>query len=341
MLTHYPTILIALVLMSMTLNARVQNNAGPSLQQDGKALRTFVEGDALAIPTVIEEMRRRAGESGLRIIFLNRSTDPYDVRLILTFGSGRTWDTNPNARPGDIRLPVPFAFGTVIALMPDGQPVFTAAGSGNTLQSASIAVATEIISNLQKHSGAHDEKHSVTGSGEPDSQKPGAPYEAKSSTGRPIPGEPGIYYEGPDGWVRLERVSPSGVESKGVGKALLTWGTSAVRVVQLYEGAQSRLQIRDRKPTFYVRGFAVSEQGGEIVRLAKKNAHREILAASIKPFNAKAGYSEHDRDEIINSRVSSDVVAITPRTELKSGEFLLSFSRLELSYDFGIVTEKR
>jgi hypothetical protein len=90
-----------------------------------------------------------------------------------------------------------------------------------------------------------------------------------------------------------------------------------------------------------VRGFVVSERGGEIVRLAKKKAHREILAASIKPFNAKTGFSEHGVDEIIDSRVSSDVVAITPRAELKTGEYLLSFRGLELSYDFGIATAKR
>jgi hypothetical protein len=341
MLRRYITILIALALMSITLKARVQNSAEPSLQQDGKALRTFVEGDASAIPTVIEEMRRRAGESGFRITFVSKSTDPYDARLILTFGTGKTWDTDPDIRPGDIRFPVQFAFGAAVALTPEGKAVFTAAHSGNTLQSASVAVAREIIKNLRRYSGALGEKQNATDFGEHHSQKPGALNDAMSSTGSPIPGEPGIYYKAPDGWVRLEQASPSATEHRGVGTALLTFGLSGVRMIQLYEGAQSHLQIQDRKPTFYVRGFGVSEQGGEIVRLAKKKGHREILAASIKPFNAKAGYREHDVNEVVVSRVSSDVVAITPRTELKTGEYLLSFTRLELSYDFGIATEKK
>jgi hypothetical protein len=342
MLRRGTLILVALALMPVTLQARLQSRDGsPESQLQKQAMRIFVDCDESVIPTVIEEMRKRAGEAGFRIAFVSKSTDAYDARLILTFGTGKAWDTDPNIRPGDIRFPVPFAFGTAVALTPEGKDVFAAAQSGSTIQSASVAIAREIIKKLYRNSGAMGEKQNATDFREQHSHKLGALEEAKSSSGSPIPGEPGIYYKAPDAWVRLEQASPSAVEHRGVGTALLTWGLSGVSTIQLYEGAQSRLQIQDRKPTFYVRGFGVSEQGGEIVRLAKKKGHREILAASIKPFNAKAGHIEHDVDEVVVARVSSDVIAITPRTELKTGEYLLSFARLDLSYDFGISPDKK
>jgi len=157
-----------------------------------------------------------------------------------------------------------------------------------------------------------------------------------SSTGDSIPGEPGIYYKAPDGWLRLEQASPSAAEARGVATALLTAGVSGVRMIQAYSAAASHLQIREQRPTFYVRGVALSDQDVRIVRLEKKKDHREIVAASITPLNVKDGYRERDSNEVVVSRTSGDVVAITPRTELKPGEYLLSFGRLELRYDFGI-----
>lgn len=342
MATRCIAILAALGLMSMTLQAQLQaRDSSPESQPQKKVLRIFVEGDASAIPTVIEEMRRRAGESGFNITFVSKPTDAYDVRVILTFGTGKTWDTNPNIPSGDIRFPVPFAFSVAVVLTPDCRAAFTATQSGNTPQSASVAVAKEIIKNLYMHFGALGEKQNPHDFGEHHTQKPGAPSKAVSSTGDSIPEEPGVHYKTPDGWIRVEEVSPSAVEPRGVGIALLTWGLGGVRMIQAYSGAQSHLQIRERKPTFYVRGFVVSEQDVRIVRLEKKKDHREILAASITPFNAKTGYREHDVNDVVVSRVSGDVVAITPRTDLKPGEYLLSFSRLEVGYDFGIAAEKK
>jgi hypothetical protein len=336
-------ILIALVLMPLSLRARLQDHDEQEAksQQGKRTLRIFIEGEPSAIPTVIEELRRKAEEHGLDLSFVRHLTDAPDARVILTAGTGQTWDTNPNIRPGDIRFPVAFAFSAAVILAADGKIAFTVAQSGNTPQSASVAVAKEIIKNLYTHFGALGEKHNPPDFDEHHTQKPGAPSRIVSSPGDSIPGEPGVYYKTPDGWIRLEQVSPSAVEPKGVGTALLTFGLSGARLIHAYSGTQSHLQIRERKPTFYVRGFVVSEQDGRIVRLEKKKDHREILAASITVFNPKAGYSEHDADEVVASRVSSDVVAITPRTELKTGEYLLSFTRLELSYDFGIATEKK
>lgn len=344
MLTRYITILIALALMPVKLEARLQDSVKPPSQEEVKALRIFVEGEPSAAPAVIEEMRRRAGEYGLKIAFVSKATDTYDVRVILSSGTGQTWDTNPSDRIGDIRFPVRFAFSAAVVLTAEGKTAFTVAQSGNTAKSASVAVAKEVIKNLYRQYDALGKRQNSTDAGQVHSKEGTAPGEAISSARSTIPGLPtesGVYYEGPSGWIRLEQVSPSAVEHRGVGTALLTWGFSGVRAIQLYEGAQSRLQIQDRRPTFYVRGFGVSEQGGAIVRLATKKGQREIVAASIKPFNAKAGYSEHDVCEVVGSRVSSDVVAITPRTELKTGEYLLTFTSLELSYDFGIAIEKK
>jgi hypothetical protein len=233
---------------------------------------------------------------------------------------------------------VPFARPVIPT---DGKTVFTLAQSGNTAQSASVAVAREVVKNLYLYARALTADQNPTDIVEHRSQKPGAPSQSISSTGDSIPAEPGIYYKAPDGWVRLEQALPSTVEPRGVGAALLTGGVSGVRIIQEYRGAKSNLQIREQQPTFYVRGFALSEEGVRIVRLEKKKDHREIVAGSITPFNAKSGYGERDTKNVVVSRISGDVVAITPGTQLKPGEYLLSFARLELRYDFGIPTEKK
>ena len=58
-------------------------------------------------------------------------------------------------------------------------------------------------------------------------------------------------------------------------------------------------------------------------------------------FVSKSGYGVRDTNDFVVSRISGDVVAITPGTQLKPGDYLLSFARLELRYDFGIPTEKK
>lgn len=334
-------ILIALTLMPATSQARLQAQDGSSeAPPQKKVLRILVEGDASAIPMAIEEMRRNSRGSGFKIIFVSKSTDPYDARIVLTFGTGKTWDPSPNIPPGEIRFPVQFAFGTAVVLASDGEAIFTVAQSGNTAQSAGVAVAREIVRTLGAYSTALSVKQNHPELAEPHSQKPAVTPQAISSTGSSIPAEPGIYYKAPDGWVRLEQVSPKAVEPRGVGTALLTGGISGVRMIQEYRGAKSNLEIREQQPRFFVRGFALSEEGVQIVRLEKKKDHREIVAGSITPFNAKAGYGVRDTTDVVVSRISGDVVAITPGTQLKPGEYLLSFARLELRYDFG-TTEKK
>jgi len=341
MLNRCLLIAVVFAVASAALQSRIQaQDVSPGERLQKRGIRILVEGDESAIPLAIEEMRRSSRASDVRITFVSKSTDPYDARIILTFGTGKTWDNDPNIRPGDMRFPVPFAFGTAVALTPDGKTVFTVTQSGNTAQSASVAVAREIVRNLRAYAGLLTVSENSTDYLEHCSQKPVAPSQSMSSTGDSIPGEPGIYYKAPDGWVRLEQALPSAAEARGVATALLTAGVSGVRMIQAYSGAASHLQIREQRPTFYVRGFALSDQDVRIVRLEKKKDHREIVAASITPLNVKDGYRERDSNDVVVSR-TSDVIAITPRTELKPGEYLLSFGRLELRYDFGIPIAKK
>src|SRR3989442_11719862 len=161
-------ILIALALIPLSLQARFQDHAAQETkpQQGEKTLRIFIEGESSAIPTVIGDMRRSADEHGLKITFVSKLADTFDVRVILISGTGQTWDTNPNIRPGDIRFPITFAYSTAVVLTAEGKTVFTVAQSGNTPKSAGGAVAREITKNLYRHYGALSEKHSSPETGE-------------------------------------------------------------------------------------------------------------------------------------------------------------------------------
>jgi hypothetical protein len=244
-------------------------------QLDKKALRVFVEGDSSAIPSMIEEMRKRGKESGIEFTFVGATTAPYDVRIIVTAGAGTAWDTTPHHSH-----PVTLAFSSVVALTPEGRTIFTASRSEATPKAARAAVAAEVARKLYECCGVLKDKG------------PAAPSEQQSSGPVPgLPAEPGVYYNGPAGWVRLEENSESVIKANGVGAFMLTWGASAVRVSQVYSGPHAPLQIFTGKPTFYVRSYPISERDVAIVRFEKKKDRREIRVGSVTAFKSKTGYS--------------------------------------------------
>jgi hypothetical protein len=333
-------ILTALALMPFSLQARFQDRAAQEdkRQPDKKTLRVFIEGKPSAIPTVIEQLRRTAHEQGLGLTFVSQLTDAPDARIIVVLGTGKTWDTSLNTHPGDIRFPVPFAFSSAAVLTHEGRMLFTVAESSNTPKSANIALARALIKNLHDHYGALKKKQDAPNKGETGAQKPAA-AEATITTGNATeepPAEPGVYYKAQTGWVRLEEASAAEVKTKGMKTTMLTQGISATRIAEVYPGAQAQLRISEGKPTFYVRGFAVSDKDAVIVRLEKKSDHREVAVASVSAFNAKAGYTERDICKVKIARASSDLTVITPESELDPGEYLLSLATLESGYDFQI-----
>jgi len=161
---------------------------------------------------------------------------------------------------------------------------------------------------------------------EPDSSVPG------------LPNEQGAYYEGPAGFVRLERVTAR-ARTRGEGKGLLTMGLSGMQFVAAYRGARAPVQVTEPKPTFYVRAPAeLSTREIQIVRLETKKDRREVQTASGTILSTKVGYREKDLRKAIVKQLGAGLFEVAPESELAPGEYLLDLSGL--TYDFGISSTK-
>src|SRR6476659_5195041 len=97
MLRRSMLILMSLVVMPATLQARFQDSRGakasPAAQK--KSLRVFVEGDSSTLPYAIEELRKTSPEYGLELVFA-AATEAYDAHLVFATGTGREWNPDPH-----------------------------------------------------------------------------------------------------------------------------------------------------------------------------------------------------------------------------------------------------
>jgi hypothetical protein len=151
-----------------------------------------------------------------------------------------------------------------------------------------------------------------------------------------LPREPGAYYKGASGWVQLQGASSQETKTKGIIKANLVPGSS-MKFVIVYRGKEGSIEIPERMPTFYVRDLAKWGQEVDIIQLEVKKNTREVRGASMSMFSLKNG-PEHISDAVA-SRLSEHVVKITPKANLKNGEYLLGIGEGHF-YDFGIKAAK-
>ena len=153
----------------------------------------------------------------------------------------------------------------------------------------------------------------------------------------------GFYYKTPHGWQTLEVLSMAGGGLKHVGKMLVPGLTP--QFVWTFRGAEARVQIGDKKPTFYIKELPMlssiagrSERDLLIVRFDKKKDHRELQTTSGgSMFTFKSGISKERMPDITTKTVADGVFMVTPNEDLKPGEYMLTFSALGNSgYDFGV-----
>lgn len=319
--------------MPAALQARFQDNPYPTPTD----LRIYVEGEPSVSRAIIEAMRRSNAPYDFKVEFVSRSVDRHDMRLIVTGGRGDTWCL-------DAKHPHSawFFYVSIVALASDGKIVFTAARSGSTAKNAVDTAAREVIKNLYDYDRLLKEKRrppdEVASGAQRSAPTPGGTESGKDSI-QGLPTEPGIYYKDATGWVRLREGFAADVKTTGMGAALLTWGISGIRMAQVYRGARAPVQISERRPSFYVRSFMLSERDVQIVRLEKKKGHREVQIASISAFSPRSGYRGRDIREVTLTRLSGDVTRIMPASEIEPGEYVLSLSKsgfAEGVYEFGI-----
>jgi hypothetical protein len=151
------------------------------------------------------------------------------------------------------------------------------------------------------------------------------------------------YHKTPQGWQQLQPISMAGGGLKHVGKMLVPGLTP--QFVWTFRGAESPIQIEDKRPTFCVKELPElatimgrSERDLLIVRFDKKKDHRELQTTNGgNMFTFKAGLSKDRLPDIATKTISDGVFVVTPTEDLKPGEYMITFSAAgNNGYDFEI-----
>jgi len=153
-----------------------------------------------------------------------------------------------------------------------------------------------------------------------------------------IPSARGVYFRSASGFVGL----PSNLLmpfEQGTAKWLLGFGRGD-GIVEI-PGPHAAIQTASTKPTLYVRGFPPSS-GIHLVRQVEKQDYREIRMAVSGDMRSFAHFRQKDLIDIEIKPVIDDVLQITPRVDLKAGEYAVvsvlepMYHNIRVGFDFGV-----
>jgi hypothetical protein len=151
-----------------------------------------------------------------------------------------------------------------------------------------------------------------------------------------LPCKQGYFYKSGTEWVELNHSSISRAKLKGTEKVFLSGGIVGGGMDLVYEGPQAILKVTGPRPTFYVhlpgqstfidQYFFRSRTKQVIVQLDQKKSTRLLEITPVGIFNwfPHSKFKKKALHETVVIRVSSDVVAITPTSDLLPGEYLLT-----------------
>ena len=151
-----------------------------------------------------------------------------------------------------------------------------------------------------------------------------------------LPCKQGYFYKSGTEWIELNHSSISRAKLKGIEKMILSGSIVSEGMDVVYEGRQALLKVTEPRPTFYVhlpgqsslidQYFFRSQTKQVIVQLDQKKSTRqlEIRPTGIFSYRRGSKFRKQDMHETVVVRVSSDVVAITPKSDLRPGEYLLT-----------------
>ncbi len=157
-----------------------------------------------------------------------------------------------------------------------------------------------------------------------------------------MPATPGAYYhQDQTKWIRLEPPSANRSKTKGMGMFIETAGLSNLDMTTIYRGTHAAAQIRDPRPTFYVRDVG-SAKDAVIVQLTQKKDSRSVqTSSSDATVENKGGFKKTEIRRVKASVYSDNSFSVTPEDELKPGEYLLAFGNSDVTFDFGVTEGKK
>jgi hypothetical protein len=106
-----------------------------------KPVSIFVEGDSSSIPKFINVCRQMGTERGLDFHFVDKQTDKYDYRVILSAEGSSAWD---------------FAHGNIVVMNPEAKVLFTVTRSSRwTSKGTTNAMAKEFVKVIARYLDTH------------------------------------------------------------------------------------------------------------------------------------------------------------------------------------------
>ena len=151
-----------------------------------------------------------------------------------------------------------------------------------------------------------------------------------------LPCKQGYFYKSGTEWIELNHSVISRAKLKGIEKMILSGSIVSEGIDVVYEGPQALLKVSEARPTFYVhlpgqssfidQYFFRSQTKQVIVQLDQKKSTRqlEIRPTGIFSYRRGSQFRKKDMHETVVTRVSRDVIAITPKSDLTPGEYLLT-----------------
>jgi hypothetical protein len=305
------------------------NQAWPQ-QESPRPIRTLVEGESSISRAMIEALRRVYANQETRLEFTLNTGDPYDLRLIVSNGSGGATESCSGIEcNGSVTINIYHT--TVAALGSDGKLLFIDTYSDTAAKKINDEAAALVSKNINRLAGTL-RKEAIAA----------AAREAASGSSEEPPKEAGVYQRDGSNWILLAESLSDG-ETR-VGQFLLTVGLAPLREYDVYRGNSAKLQITQVKPEFYVRGFPVSETDLAILKLKKVDSRREIQSRSFSFIRGRSKPYEKNIHKLKVTRITDGLYKLIPAEELKEGEYALDLSLSDSTsgaYEFGISSKKK
>lgn len=107
-----------------------------------KTVTVFVEGDSSVIPKFINMCRHMGPERGLEFQFVDKQSDKYDYRVVLSAEGSGAWN---------------YAQGNIVVMNQEAKVLFTVTRSNRlTAKGATSALTKEFVKVMARYLGTHN-----------------------------------------------------------------------------------------------------------------------------------------------------------------------------------------
>jgi len=163
---------------------------------------------------------------------------------------------------------------------------------------------------------------------------------AQSGTPEGLPWPKGVYVRAGSEWVGIP-VNPLLPMMQGTARWLLGFGNGDA--VAEMPGPHALVQIGNAKPMFYLRGLPQSN-GIYLVRAEMKDDYRKLRMPVSGDFRQFVKLRSQDIVEMDVRQVSADVLSVSPKSDLKAGEYSIlsvfeqNYRPIRASFEFGVTS---